>query len=176
MDKTVVIFINYATLGVRSHPSGPKRKYRGCLISSPSASGERAEEPPLPAAGAPSSAGAAGAAGGDAALGATPGLSQSPGRLRAGFLEPGQSPDVPAPIPLASGHSFVHTHTNSQADSFEHIARPPFLLAAASPRNCPPFSSTGCFQGQPDYNPLGRAPNTGRAVFQGWGGGSFTPG
>lgn len=119
MDKTVVIFINYATLGVRSHPSGPKRKYWGCLISSHSASGERAEEPPLPAAGSPSSAGAAGAAGGDAALGATPGLSQSPepaaGRVHGAPTEP-RCPPLPSSSHLGT-RSFTHTQTHKQTRS-----------------------------------------------------------
>lgn len=119
MDKTVVIFINYAALGVRSHPSGPKRKYCGCLISSHSASGERAKEPPLPAACSPSSAGAAGAAGGDAALGATPGLSQSPepaaGRVHGAPTEP-RCPPLPSSSHLGT-RSFTHTQTHKQTRS-----------------------------------------------------------
>ena len=119
MDKMVVIFINYSTLGVRSHPSGPKRKYWGRLISSHSASGERAEEPALPAAGARSSAGAAGEAGGDAVLGATPGLSQSPEpavrRVPGAPTEP-RRPPLPS-LPHLSTRSFTYTQTHKQTHS-----------------------------------------------------------
>ena len=120
MDKTVVIFINYSTLGVRSQPSGPKRKYWGRLISSHSASGEPAEEPAVPAAGAPSSAGAAGAAGGDAVLGATPGLSQSPEtaarRVPRAPTDP-RRPPLPS-LPHRGTRSFTYTQTHKQHTEF----------------------------------------------------------
>ena len=123
MDKTVVIFINYSTLRVRSHPSGPKRKYRGRLISSHSASGERAEEPALPAAGAPSSAGAAGAAGGDGSSGIRQASPRAQSRLRAGFLEPRQSPDVPRFRPSRIW-ALVRLHTHKLASRLTQTHRP----------------------------------------------------
>ena len=65
-----------------------------------------------------------------------------------GSWSPDRAPTSPASVPPASGHSFVYIHTNSQADSFKHIARPRVLLAAASPHSSPPLSSIGCFQEQ----------------------------
>ena len=67
-----------------------------------------------------------------------------------GSWSPDRAPTSPASVPPSSEHSFVYIHTNSQADSFEHIARPPVLLAAASPHSSPPFSSIGFLQEQPD--------------------------
>ena len=79
-------------------------------------------------------------------------LARPPPEPRAGCApgswSPDRAPTSPASVPPASGHSFVYIHTNSQADSFKHIARPRVLLAAASPHSSPPLSSIGCFQEQ----------------------------
>ncbi|KAJ8796435.1 hypothetical protein J1605_017905 [Eschrichtius robustus] len=65
------------------------------------------------------------------------------------FPEPRQSPVPPTQVPPASGHSLVYSHSNSQADSFEHTPRP-VSSAPCSPPSAPPSSSLGGSQDEPD--------------------------